>query len=127
MRRRLVDGPPTSFERLVADTMRADPELVAGTGQDDTLLMRGVPGLLSRVGAAVDSVDEGVSGYTVDVGDSAAIRMKLDALVTAGAAKRREMGQASLKIVRERFCFETQMEKIEAILDAIRQAQPLPA
>jgi L-asparaginase II len=31
--------------------MRAHPELVAGTGANDTVLMRAVPGLLAKVGA----------------------------------------------------------------------------
>jgi len=48
---RLVDAAPGSFERRVADEMRAHPELVAGTGANDTALMRTVPGLLAKVGA----------------------------------------------------------------------------
>jgi L-asparaginase II len=48
---RLVDAAPGSHERRVADEMRAHPELVAGTGANDTLLMRAVPGLLAKVGA----------------------------------------------------------------------------
>jgi len=87
-------------------------------------LAQGVPGLLSRVGAAADSIDEGVNGYTVGVGDASAIRDRLDAIISAGAAKRTEMGRASLQIVRQRFQFETQMEKIEAILEAIRSGSP---
>jgi glycosyltransferase involved in cell wall biosynthesis len=90
-------------------------------------LAQGVPGLLSRVGAAVDSIDEGVNGYTVSVGDIAAIRDGLDRLVSAGAAKRREMGAVSLRVIRERFQFERQMERIESILNAIRTKQALPA
>jgi L-asparaginase II len=35
----------------VADAMRAHPEMVSGTGRDDALLMRAVPGLMSKVGA----------------------------------------------------------------------------
>lgn len=48
---RLVDAAPGTDERRIADAMRARPELVAGTGADDTLLMGGVPGLLSKGGA----------------------------------------------------------------------------
>ncbi|MEV6629868.1 asparaginase [Actinoplanes sp. NPDC051470] len=47
----LVDAAPGSHERRVADEMRAHPELVAGTGDDDTVLMRAVPGLLMKGGA----------------------------------------------------------------------------
>jgi L-asparaginase II len=35
----------------VADAMRAHPWLVAGTGREDTGLMQGLPGLLTKVGA----------------------------------------------------------------------------
>lgn len=49
--RRLVEAAPGSHERRVADSMRAHPELVAGTGAKDTALMRTVPGLLAKVGA----------------------------------------------------------------------------
>ncbi|GAB1643349.1 asparaginase [Krasilnikovia sp. MM14-A1259] len=48
---RLVEAEPGSMERRVADAMRAYPELVHGTGGDDTLLMAGSPGLLAKGGA----------------------------------------------------------------------------
>lgn len=40
-----------TFERQVADAMRAYPEMVGGTGREDTRLMRAVPGLLVKGGA----------------------------------------------------------------------------
>ncbi len=43
-----ADGTP---ERAVADAMRAFPELVGGTGRDDTRLMSAFPGLLVKGGA----------------------------------------------------------------------------
>ncbi|MGX6607845.1 asparaginase [Micromonosporaceae bacterium Da 78-11] len=48
---RLVEAAPGTYERRVADEMRAHPELVAGTGVDDTVLMAAVPGLLIKGGA----------------------------------------------------------------------------
>jgi L-asparaginase II len=48
---RLVTAEPGTPERRVADEMRAHPELVAGTGVDDTVLMAAVPGLLIKGGA----------------------------------------------------------------------------
>ncbi|MDT5041230.1 MAG: hypothetical protein QOE51_2215 [Actinoplanes sp.] len=48
---RLVEAAPGTDERRVADAMRAAPELVAGSGADDTLLMAGVRGLVSKGGA----------------------------------------------------------------------------
>jgi L-asparaginase II len=81
---RLVEASPTSFERLVADTMRADPELVAGTGQDDTLLMRGVPGLLAKGGAegVVAVAVAGVGAVAIKVADGA-MRARMPVLVSA--------------------------------------------
>jgi L-asparaginase II len=68
--RRLVSAPPPTYERLVADTIRADPQLVAGTGADDTLLMAGVPGLLAKGGA------EGV--VAVALADGSAVAIKIE-------------------------------------------------
>jgi L-asparaginase II len=81
---RLVEAPPSSFERLVADTMRADPELVAGTGQDDTLLMRGVPGLLAKGGAegVVAVAVEGVGAVALKIEDGG-MRARMPVLVSA--------------------------------------------
>jgi L-asparaginase II len=47
----LVQAPEGSRERSVADAMRAEPWFVAGTGREDTDLMRAVPGLLVKGGA----------------------------------------------------------------------------
>ncbi|WP_329120574.1 asparaginase [Streptomyces sp. NBC_01465] len=55
--RSFVLAPEDSAERRVADAMRAYPEYVAGTRRPDTWLMRGVPGVLSKMGAeAVQAV-----------------------------------------------------------------------
>lgn len=55
--RSFVLAEPGSPERRVADAMRAHPEYVAGTRRPDTLVMRAVPGLLSKMGAeAVQAV-----------------------------------------------------------------------
>ncbi len=90
-------------------------------------LAQGVPGLLTRVGAAVDSIEEGVNGYTVAVGDVDAITASLDKLVSAGAAARREMGAVSIRIIRERFEFDGVMTRLEGILNAAARGEALPA
>ncbi|MFJ8075651.1 asparaginase [Streptomyces sp. NPDC096176] len=55
--RHFVLAAPGSAERRVADAMRAHPEYVAGMRRPDTWLMRGVPGVLSKMGAeAVQAV-----------------------------------------------------------------------
>jgi L-asparaginase II len=68
---RLVDAAPGTPERLVADEMRAHPELVAGTGADDTRLMQDVPGLLAKGGAeAVVAVAvPGIGAVAIKIGD----------------------------------------------------------
>jgi L-asparaginase II len=70
---RLVTGRPGSVEATVADAMRAHPELVAGTGADDTRLMRGVPGLLAKGGAegVVAVAVPGVGAVAVKIDDGA--------------------------------------------------------
>jgi L-asparaginase II len=81
---RLVCAPPRSHERLVADTIRADPELVAGTGADDTVLMRHVPGLLAKGGAegvvAVALADGGAVAIKIEDGG---MRARMPVLVSA--------------------------------------------
>jgi L-asparaginase II len=67
---RLVDAPPGTPERRVADEMRAHPVLVAGAGADDTVLMRAVPGLLAKGGA------EGV--VAVAVPGAGAVALKIE-------------------------------------------------
>ena len=47
----LVQAAEGSPERAVADAMRTHPWFVAGTGREDTDLMRAVPGLLVKGGA----------------------------------------------------------------------------
>lgn len=47
----LVQAAEGTRERAVADAMRAEPWFVAGTGREDTELMRAVPGLLVKGGA----------------------------------------------------------------------------
>jgi L-asparaginase II len=81
---RLVSGTSGSVERTVADAMRANPEVVAGTGAEDTLVMRAVPGLLSKGGAegvmAVAIPDVGAVALKIDDG---AMRPRLPVLASA--------------------------------------------
>jgi L-asparaginase II len=67
---RAVSAPVGTPERAVADAMRAHPDLVSGTDREDLALMRGVPGLLSKVGA------EGV--MAVAVAGVGAVTLKID-------------------------------------------------
>lgn len=69
---RLVLAAPGSVERVVADAMRAYPELVGGAGpeREDSRLMAGVPGLLAKGGA------EGV--FAVGIPGVGALALKVD-------------------------------------------------
>ena len=60
-----ADGP----ERAVADAMRAQPHLVAGTGRLATRLMTAVPGLIAKDGA------EGVFAAALPDGPSVAVKI----------------------------------------------------
>lgn len=63
-------GNATSGRRYqVAEAMRAHPWLVAGSGQEDTLLMLGVPGLLAKRGA------EAVHALALPDGSALAIKV----------------------------------------------------
>jgi L-asparaginase II len=74
----------------VADEMRTHPELVAGTGVDDTVLMGSVPGLLVKGGAegVVAAALPGVGAVAIkieDGGQRARTPVLLDALRRLGA------------------------------------------
>ncbi|WP_406083068.1 asparaginase [Micromonospora zamorensis] len=81
---RLVDAEPGSVPRTVADAMRAYPEIVGGTQADDTRLMRGVPGLLAKVGAegVIAVALPGVGAVALKIDDGAE-RARMPVLVSA--------------------------------------------
>jgi L-asparaginase II len=81
---RLVDAVPGTPERLVADQMRAHPELVAGTDADDTRLMLGVPGLVAKGGAegVVAVAMPGAGAVAIKIGDGA-MRARIPVLLSA--------------------------------------------
>jgi L-asparaginase II len=81
---RLVDSAPGTPERRVADAMRAYPAMVAGTGAEDTVLMAGMPGLLSKVGAegVIAVALPGAGAVAVKIDDGAA-RARLPVLAAA--------------------------------------------
>lgn len=81
---RLVSAEPGTVERTVADAMRAYPELVGGTQADDTRLMRGVPGLLAKVGAegVIAAAVPGIGAVALKIDDGAG-RPRMPVLVSA--------------------------------------------
>jgi L-asparaginase II len=64
--------------------MRANPELVSGTGREDARLMRAVPGLLSKVGAegVLAVAVPGVGAVALKIDDGAA-RARMPAVIPA--------------------------------------------
>ena len=82
--RRLVEAEPGTPERRVADEMRAHPDLVAGTGAEDTVLMEAVPGLLAKGGAegVVAVAVPGVGAVALKIEDGA-MRARTPVLLSA--------------------------------------------
>ncbi|MDM4721001.1 asparaginase [Micromonospora sp. WMMA1363] len=81
---RLVGAEPGSAPRSVADAMRTHPEIVGGTRADDTRLMRGVPGLLAKIGAegVIAAAVPGVGAVALKIDDGAG-RPRMPVLVSA--------------------------------------------
>jgi L-asparaginase II len=81
---RLISAEPGSVEATVAGAMRAHPELIAGTGAEDTRLMRGVPGLLAKGGAegVVAVAAPGLGAVALKIDDGAR-RARMPVLVSA--------------------------------------------
>ncbi|WP_433388035.1 asparaginase [Micromonospora sp. KLBMP9576] len=81
---RLVSAEPGSVPRAVADAMRAHPDLVGGTLADDSRLMRGVPGLLAKIGAegVLAAAMPGVGAVALKIDDGAG-RARTPVLVSA--------------------------------------------
>lgn len=65
----VVESAPGTPERTVADAMRANPQLVSGTGTVEHQLMAAVPGMLVKAGA------EGVLAVAVPGAGAVAIKM----------------------------------------------------
>jgi L-asparaginase II len=80
----LVSAPAGTPPRAVADAMRANPELMSGTGELDALLMRAVPGLLSKGGAegVLAVAIPGVGAVALKI-DDGGMRARLPALLPA--------------------------------------------
>ncbi|WP_092382732.1 asparaginase [Micromonospora phaseoli] len=81
---RLVGAEGDPVTSAVADAMRAHPEVVGGTQADDTRVMRGVPGLLAKVGAegVIAAALPGVGAVALKIDDGAG-RARMPVLVSA--------------------------------------------
>jgi glycosyltransferase involved in cell wall biosynthesis len=88
---------------------------------------QGLPLVLTRTGIHEQCVDPGVNGCLFDAGDVPALREHLRHLILKGADRRRQMGAASLEIVRRRFLLDTLLPRIEAIFQAVIAGECLPA
>ncbi|WP_425864639.1 asparaginase [Arthrobacter sp. TWP1-1] len=86
---KLVTAAPGTPERLVADAMRAHPDMVAGIGRDVTALMEAVPGLLAKDGFEGIQMIALANGSALalkisDGGDRARMPAAVPALLTMG-------------------------------------------
>ncbi len=81
---RIVSADPGTPERRVADAMRSHPELMSGTDREDARLIRGVSGLLVKVGAegVHAAALPGIGAVAVKVDDGAG--RARDPLLAAG-------------------------------------------
>ncbi|MEV2239047.1 asparaginase [Micromonospora sp. NPDC049891] len=81
---RLVAAESDTGAGMVAGAMRAHPEVVGGTQADDTRLMRGVPGLLAKIGAegVIATALPGVGAVALKIDDGAG-RARMPVLVSA--------------------------------------------
>jgi L-asparaginase II len=83
---------------LAASAVRSHPEYLSGTNRDDCALMRGVPGLLAKIGA------EGV--YAIGLGDGRSLALKIDdgadrARIVVAAAIMRDVLGVVARVVEE--------------------------
>jgi L-asparaginase II len=90
-----------TFERQVADAMRAHPEMVGGTGREDTRLMQAFPGLLVKGGAEgvhCAALPDGrcVAVKITDGGDRARMPVLVGALRSLGVGIDNPAGSALL-------------------------------
>lgn len=90
-----------SPERQVTDAMRAHPEMVGGTGRDDTRLMQALPGLLAKGGAEgvhCAALPDGrcVAVKITDGGDRARMPVLVAALRSMGVTADTPAGAALL-------------------------------
>jgi L-asparaginase II len=65
--RAIATAPTGTAEHRVAQAMRDHPDMVAGAGRSDTILMRSVPGLITKDGAEGVAVAAASDGRTVAV------------------------------------------------------------
>ncbi len=87
---------------------------------------QGLPVIATATGAHEQIVEHGRNGFIYQPGDVEGLRDALRATLKAGSEKRKEMGDQSLEIANEHFCFDKLMPRVESIMNAIRTHQPLP-
>jgi len=97
---RVNAAPAGTPEHLVASAMREYPEMVGGTGRDDTLLMRAFPGLLVKGGAEgvhCAALPDGrcVAVKIADGGDRARMPVLVGGLRRLGLGSGRRTGTGS--------------------------------
>jgi glycosyltransferase involved in cell wall biosynthesis len=86
----------------------------------------GLPVVATRVGGTPEIVEEGKTGFLVDVGDAEMMSRRILDLLR-DPALRRAMGEAGCARVQREFTIEQMIERLEGLYDALLQkaAQPL--
>lgn len=85
----------------------------------------GLPVLATRIGMLPDFVHDGEAGHIVEIGDTAAIADRLVAMALE-PEKRKAMGAAAAKIVRDEYDIEIAGPRIEAVLTEAAQIRNRP-
>lgn len=100
-----------------------------GEGMPNALLeamATGLPCVASAVGGCRDVIADGETGLLVPVGDAAAFRAALEALVES-AALRERLGAAARQAAVARFGLERMVDRYEACYRAAMAGAPVPA
>lgn len=79
----------------------------------------GKPVVTTRVGAAVQVVAEGESGFVIDVGDVDALRDRLTSLVLADEAERIRLGSAGRRVFEEQLTIDQTGSRFAALFDSL--------
>ncbi len=132
--KREAQGLPVRFcgelprAEALAHLAGADVFVCASTEETGPLVVYeamalGKPVITTRVGAAMQVVAEGESGYVIDVGDVEALCERLTRLVLAGRNERVRLGRAGRIIFEEQHTIDKYGARLEALFESVLAAR----